>query len=209
MQRPLFGINHSLVRYYRNGIDIDTGLKGVFEMEKKIHVKRSIVRIGVVSNDNFSKTVEVVTALIAGGDKSQQLPELTTREHDRVRNGLPVVIEEFRNNPMSVPTLNDNEIRLLLITGKVINNRYYGTFNEAVEFLHSVMKDAYGDPYLDKNIESVTILLRSPDLAFYFADNKSFEAEQMASMGGTLFSMLDYAFEDFRTKCNWLVKIEY
>ena len=176
---------------------------------EKMDVERSIVRIGVISNDNFLNTVKVVTSLIANGDKSQQLPELTTREHDRVRNGLPVVIEEFRNNPMSVPKLNDDEIRLLLITGKVINNRYYGTFNEAAEFLHSVMKDGYGDPSSGKDVEPVTLLLRSPDLAFYFADNKDLTVEQMASMGGTLFSMLDYTFEDFRTKCNWLVKIEY
>ena len=176
---------------------------------EKMDVERSIIRIGVVSNDNFTKTVEVVTALIGGGDKSQRLPELTAKEHDRVANGLPVVIEEFRNNPMSVPKLNDEEIRLLLITGKVEDNRYYGVFNEAVEFLHSVMKDGYGDPSSGKDIEPVTLLLRSPDLAFYFADNKDLTVEQMASMGGTLFAMLDYAFEDFRTKCNWLIKIEY
>lgn len=178
-------------------------------MMEKMDV-RSIVKLGVISNDDFLKTVKEVTSLIADGDQSQQLPELTTNEHDRVANGLPVVIEEFRNNPMSVPKLNDEEIRLLLITGKVEDNRYYGVFNEAVEFLHSVMKDGYGDPSSgNKDIEPVTLLLRSPDLAFYFADNKDLTVEQMASMGGTLFAMLDYAFEDFRTKCNWLVKLEY
>ena len=152
---------------------------------------RSIVKLGVISNDDFLKTVKEVTSLIADGDQSQQLPELTTNEHDRVANGLPVVIEEFRNDAINVPKLNEDEIKLLLITGKIEDDRYYGVFNEAIEFLHFTMKDGYGDPSSGEYIEKLPI------------------EKKKVSMGGTLFVMLDYAFEDFRTKCNWLVKIEY
>ena len=170
---------------------------------------RSIVKLGVISNDDFLKTVKEVTSLIADGDQSQQLPELTTNEHDRVANGLPVVIEEFRNDAINVPKLNEDEIKLLLITGKLEDDRYYGVFNEAIEFLHFTMKDGYGDPSSGEYIEPVTLLVRSSDLASYFDGNKNVPVEKRASMGGTLFSILDYAFEDFRTKCGWLVKLEY
>ena len=177
-------------------------------MMEKMDV-RSIVKLGVISNDNFLKSVKEVTSLIADGDQSQQLPELTTNEHDRVANGLPVVIEEFRNDAINVSKLNDDEIKLLLITGKIEDDRYYGVFNEAIEFLHFTMKDGYGDPSSGEYIEPVTLLVRSSDLASYFDGNKNVPVEKRTSMGGTLFSMLDYAFEDFRTKCGWLVKLEY
>lgn len=178
-------------------------------MMEKMDV-RSIVKLGVISNDDFLKTVKEVTSLIADGDQSQQLPELTTNEHDRVANGLPVVIEEFRNDAINVPKLNEDEIKLLLITGKIEDDRYYGVFNEAIEFLHFTMKDGYGDPSSGEYIEPVTLVVSSSDLAAYFDYNEKLPIEKKkVSMGGTLFVMLDYAFEDFRTKCNWLVKIEY
>ena len=72
------------------------------------------------------------------------------------------------------------------------------------------MKDGYGYPSSGEYIEPVTLVVSSSDLAAYFDYNEKLPIEKKkVSMGGTLFVMLDYAFEDFRTKCNWLVKIEY
>lgn len=182
-------------------------------MEKEVNLTkgketlgRDIVRVGLLSNWDYLETISDIKKRQTAGEEGLSLPFLTETERNRIDLKLPVVIEEFRKDAKK--EISEGDTNLLIITSDIIYDRYYATYNDALDFFHDFMKDCYGDPSLGKEVTPVCLLVNAYDLSTYFF-KQGLNAKARDEKAGTFFCMMDDCFEDFKTQCRWITKLDY